>query len=534
MNPWEREWATPTAAPWERTWDAPAETDPFLRPPAQDMNTLQSMIVGTGRMFNKADAGIRQPLYALGAALDIPEAQAKSAELTADQAEQRRLYGPLQKEHPLATGIGESLPFFAVPVGGAATTVGTMGRMAVPGILQGLLSYGDIGERAKEAGELGVAGGVGGAVVRALGKVISPAVGAAWRAVNPEIDRLAGIAKSYGIDLTPAQAGGGKFWQGLESAFDTIPYTVGKQAAIKDTQQVSFNKALLDKLGVSAERATPDVLSDAATQIGARLDAGTVGIPVPITANIVAQVDNIERNFLKRLTDVGKVKVSNIVDDIKNAGPVIDGAQYKLWTEDLAAAARASGDTKTSNALYGLRKLLDDAYKASAPADKQALYMEGRQQYKTLLTIQDALEKSRNVVGDIPAKPFYASVQQFNANVPRGGGGEVADIARAGRQFLTDPINNSGTPIRTAFTNLLTSGGLGGLGASGAAMTGQDPMQGFAMGVAAPYMLSKGAQSLYHSGYLTNEALSEATKRLLMKWGALGGTGAAGGLLGSP
>lgn len=501
----------------------PKKPEAFMRGPAgvaEDMNPLQAMLVGAGRGLSQVGAGAQQVYnWATGDT-------GAQAQLGAQQKEADRIYKPMQEAHPLASGVGEYLPAFAMPVGGAASVLGAAGRMALPGMTQAALSYGSPEERAKEVALQGLGGSVGGAATSAIGKAISPAIGAAARAVTPELDRLAQVAKDMGMRLTPAQSGGGKFAQGVESALDTIPFTTGGQQAVKEAQQIAFNRKVLSSVGAQADKATPDVLGDAARTVGAKFDAATAGITVPLPPSTMAMVDAVEKNYLRRLPDEVRVKVANIAEDLRAAGPAITGEQYKAFAEDIASAARQTTDGKTERALYGLRSVLDAAYKSAAPADKAALYFEARGQWKNLLTITDAMEKARSVSGDIPAKQFYAAMQRFNANMPRGSGGELGDVARAGRQFLTDPINNSGTPFRNAFTNLLTAGTMGGLGAGGSALSGGDPLQGAALGLAG-FGLSKGAQKLYNSSYMTNQLLPEELKQLLIRGGGLLGTGAA-------
>jgi hypothetical protein len=89
--------------------------------PAPDENFLQAMLIGTGRTFDRLGAGVKQMYY--GATGNDQAA----AELKAAQDENTRLYQPLKQARPWATGIGESLPAMALPLGGA----GTAGQLAV-------------------------------------------------------------------------------------------------------------------------------------------------------------------------------------------------------------------------------------------------------------------------------------------------------------------------------------------------------------------------------------------------------------------
>lgn len=515
MNPWEMQWEAP---PWERQWSAVPE-----KTPAEETGVLQSMLIGAGRTFDKIGARGQQLYYGAQQALGLPDADRKQAQLAAQQAEADRLYQPMQQAHPIAANVGEVLPAFAVPVGGGASALGNIARMAIPGVIQAAATYASPEDTLKNAAIQGAGGALGGAALMGLGKVASPAM----KLAGEGLDRFAQTAQEAGINLTPAQLTGGKFAQGVEAALNTLPFTAGKQGAIKEAQQEAYNAALLSKaLGADAAKASPDVLADAAAKIGAKFDAGVEGVTVPVNKTAQTYIDSIGSKYAERLDSMQKPIVGNIIADLKGAGDSLSGQQYHSIVSDLAAAARNVTDKQTERALLNLRTVLDASYKAAAPAEKSAAYFEARGQYKHLLTIEDALKNSRSQ-GDIPAKSMYAAFQKVNPNFVRGAGGEVGDLVRAGRQFLPDPTPNSGTAYRAAFANLLS----GGLGAGGSALTGGDPIQGFAYGVAAPYLLSKSAQAVYNSPltmrYLQNGLLSDEAKRLLMRGGGLLGAGTA-------
>lgn len=523
MMPWEK---YQQDGPWQKY--GPDATDQGAKNFAAEMNPLQAVAVGAGRGFERLDSGIRQPLYEFGAKMGFPRAEQKRDELAASDQEAKRLYAPMQEAHPFASGIGETLPAFAVPVGGATSVLGAMGRMALPGAAQALLSYGSPEERLKDAALQGAGGAIGGGLTTLAGKIVSPAI----KAATPELQGMAQTAKAAGITLNPAQLTGGKFAQGVQSALDTIPWTAGAQQVAKDAQQQAFNKSVLKSVGADAARATPDVLADAAATVGSKFEAGYSGVTVPINQTTKTLMNAIKNKYAQRLDAMQKPIVANIVDDLKAAGNTISGEQYHGFVSDIAQAARNVSDKKTQGALKSLRKVLDDSFKSAAQPGQAATYFEARGQWKNLLTIEEALKNGRSVSGDIPAKQFYAAMQKTTPNFVRGSGGELGEMARSGRQFLPDPIANSGTPFRTAFTNLLSAGTMGGAGAGVSALSGGDPMDGLKLGLLG-YGASKGAQKIFNSGYPANQLLSEEMKRLLMRGGGLLGTGAAAGLSGN-
>jgi hypothetical protein len=128
------------------------------RAPVEDPGFAQSMLIGTGRTFDRIGKGVQQMYY--GATGQDGKQAALKAEADADDA----AYKPLQDLRPWATGIGEALPSVALPAGGATTILGNMGRMALAGAAPGALEYGTVGERAKRA----AVGAASGAAVPAV------------------------------------------------------------------------------------------------------------------------------------------------------------------------------------------------------------------------------------------------------------------------------------------------------------------------------------------------------------------------------
>lgn len=156
-------------------------------PKPEDPGFLKTVGIAAGKATDSVLDGLTQ-MY-LGARGE----DAAGAALKQTVEEKERLYKPLQEMRPVATGIGEAAPSMAVPVGGAATLAGNVGRLALAGGAPEALKYGTAGERATRAAG-GAAAGVAGGVIapKVLGAVTSavPAIGRTTKAfVEPLTSR---------------------------------------------------------------------------------------------------------------------------------------------------------------------------------------------------------------------------------------------------------------------------------------------------------------------------------------------------------
>lgn len=128
------------------------------KPPVEVPGIAESLLIGTGRTFDRIGKGMQQMYY--GATGN----DAKQASLKDAAQEDDRIYKELQKARPFATGIGEGIPSVILPGGGATTVLGNMARMGAAAGIPAALEYGSVGERAVKAGISGAAGAAGAAL----------------------------------------------------------------------------------------------------------------------------------------------------------------------------------------------------------------------------------------------------------------------------------------------------------------------------------------------------------------------------------
>lgn len=484
-----------------------------------EIGPAEAAVIAAGRTADKLKQGLKQ-MALTPAALFSDSAKKALSEQKADMAEKDRLYEPLRKAQPLATIGGETLPYLFLPIGRS------LGSSVGMGALPALTEYGTPQEKLLGAGLGAAGGGVGYGIGKAIGNTISPAM-------KPESDKaaqLAQVAAKEGIPLDAAQVTGNPVLQNVKAALGTVPWTAGGQARSEAAKQAAYNAALLKRIGSNASAATPDVLADAHAGIVGNLAKASDKVQLVPDEIFVNRLANFEKSFLRRLPTDQKPVIGSYLQDLTNAiGGQIPGDAYATARSSLGQIAADSKNSTVSTAAKELQKTLDDLFDRQAPQAVVDSVHEARKQYGMYLDITKALKNGRITTGDIPPKQMYAAVENSMPGFARSEH-PTAELVRAGRQFLPDPIPNSGTPQRALYANLLTAGSMGGLGALGSTLAGSDPKTGFLTGLAG-FGLSKGAQKAINSpmlvDYLTNEAISEATKRRLARAGGLLGYGTA-------
>jgi hypothetical protein len=145
------------------------------KPAIEDPGFAQTALIAAGRTVDRVGKGMQQLYYGATGQAD------KQAALKTAAQEDNAAYQQLRELRPWATGIGEAVPSMVVPMGGAATMVGNVGRMALAGGLPGALEYGSAEERAQR----GIIGGLSAASLPLLGA----AAKTSWSLAEPLYQR---------------------------------------------------------------------------------------------------------------------------------------------------------------------------------------------------------------------------------------------------------------------------------------------------------------------------------------------------------
>lgn len=328
--------------------------------------------------------------------------------------------------------------------------------------------------------------------------------------LTPELRRLAAQAQAEGIPLTPGQQTGSKALQLTESVFNRLPMTSGASEAGRQTQREAFNRAVLQRAGIEAENAGPDVLAAAQKRLGGRFEDLAARNTVAVDDDLRQAIEGIRGEYNRNLTPDVRAIVDNYVEDILAQGDEIAGKTYQKARSAMTRRAKTATDPELANTLKSLRNALDDAAGRSISPEDALAWDAARKQYGNLKTIEKAMGSSTPtaIAGNIPPTQLQNAARMSRSDYARGGG-DLNDLARIGNAFVRENVPDSGTAQRTWLQNILTAGTAGG----GAGLAGLDPT-GVAMTAAGAYALPKAVQTLYNQPwfqrYLTNELIQRS------------------------
>lgn len=492
---------------------------------AQDMPGVQKFAAGAGKAGYDLTRGAGQ-LIGIGPS---PE----------EMDQTKKLDAPLMKTGAgMAGNIAGNVSAFAPTafIPGANTYTGA----ALAGSAMGALApVGTDDSRLTNALVGGGAGIVGQGAGRLLGRALRPVS----NALSPEEQKLAQAALKEGIPLRASQATGSKPLAIAESVMENLPLTSGSQLAGKRAQQEAFNRAVLSRAGVSGNVATPEVLAAQKASVGGELGDIAKRNVLNFSDDLMEKLANIADDAGKHLPPKKAAEISSQVDQILSQveNGTMAGTNYQGWRQPLNALAK-KGDEFSS--YYGqIKKALDTAFREQLPGAEGETFRELSRKYANLKVINQTMggQGLAQTVGDIPPAQLASALAQSVGREGKAlGRGDLNELTKIGRRFISSNVPDSGTAQRQMIQALLTSGGGAAIGAGGAAATGHDPMAGAGYGLAAggaSLLAPKLAQSLMNSGagqaYLKRGAvaLTEAQRKAISHALRLGTLGAAQGQL---
>ena len=510
----------------------PTEPD---KPSAVGPNRLDNIMPAIGMGMTDMGLGLKQRAYEfmaneqnklagaggkISAALGIPDFNEKlkslQQEIIAKRATDKELanapggtIGSIIGRAALATPL--SFAPGGATLGGAMLTGGLSSAMEP--------TVGD--ESVTKNAALGMAGGgVGYGVGKLIGKVISPAIKPADKSVETLLQN--------GVPVRLDQASNSNVVKNVAAAMDNLPFTAGVRQAQKTAQNEGLNRAVARTMGSDANKLTDEAMGAIRDQLGQKFTDLSARNTLTDTPTLLQGLINIQNQSIPKLPDniKGAVQahINDIVSKIDPATGTIPGGVYRMLDTQLGKTLRKGGDL--GHAVGEVRDALRSAMDNSISAADSAAWKEVRKQYANMM----AAANSRNAAGDILPRTLYTQTAKGNSSVKFGGGTDLADIARAARQVVPDPIPNSGTAQRALYQNLLGYGSLGGAGAGYGAATGRDPMDTAAMALGIGLGGNLGARVLGSNvggAYMSNALTPELLKRLLAQSGGLlGGTAA--------
>jgi len=416
-------------------------------------------------------------------------------------------YAPETTAGEYARTVGEFLPGMAFG--------GTAPQMVAAGLGS------EVAGQATEGTKYEPAARLGGALAGGL------APGAAKRAITPNPADPARTAaarslSSEGVKLTAGQKTGNVNLMYQEAM---TPRTVQMMADQSD----DFTAAVLKRIGVTANRAEPEILNDAYKRIGGVFDDLASRNQIAVDRPLVTKINDVVRKY-EQGTNKNNIApvVGNIADKIRaklRSGTPISGADYQQYRSDLGPLVTSS-DRQLSKAASGLRVGLDDAMErtitAAGNADDIAAYASVRQQYRDYLAIEGAAAKPGRdaAYGVINPRQLRSEVVRVRGKRSyTTGKADLGELARRGNMAM-NPLPQSGTQPRIAANTIgALSGGGTGIGAGGLAYAlTKDPNIAAAAGVAgalAPVLRNSAKGSALGQSYLSNQLLPAQSQNIL-------------------
>ncbi len=354
---------------------------------------------------------------------------------------------------------------------------------------------------------LGTVTGLGGA--KALRKAITPfEIGAERQAANDVMAR-------EGIELTAGQQTGNKALRYTESELGG-----GQIGDITERQAQQFTSAALRRAGVSAQRATPEVMDDAFTNIGREFDGLAARNNLTLDPQLGADLRQVVTDYRSLVPDTQQARIVNdLLGDIviaaqRQGGRTLDGAFYQATRSRIERMARsAQSDPQLAETLRGIRGALDDAMErtiAQTNPDDLGAWRQVRRDYRNLLVLERAAQgagedAAMGIISPAKLRTAADAILGHRSNVR--GTNDFAELTQAGQATMT-PLPQSGTAPRLAVRGV-TSGIPTAVGAvmGNGVVPGIGALLGGAAGASAPYIIGKALLSRPGRAYLTNNLL---------------------------
>lgn len=483
--------------------------------------TQGALRLGAAGINAATGSDIQLPVDAIGGSASIKGAMAPAIQpVSADPMNQVVRRVGQEVGSSLVPGMGV-VATSATPIRAAAGQVATaLGAGAAAGAAQQLTDNPLVEMAAQILG--------GGAAIGAIGgvkKAITPFSTPADRVA------MADTLAAEGVELSPGQVTGNKTLRYAESELGGQDIT-----DLSDTQMEQFTQAALSRAGISAPRATPEVMSRAYDDLGDQFDALATRNTLQADQTFGTDLGAVVREYNSLVNPSERAPIventlQDIVDALRTNGNTISGEAYQSMRSRLGRSMKRATDPQLGGALRGIQSALDDAMErtlTTANSPDLGAWQQVRSDYRNFMVLQKAAGGAGEnaAMGLIsPAQLRQAVSQQSQGQYVRGQG-DFAALSRAGVAMMS-PLPNSGTAARMAVRGATTTipAALGAVAGNNMA-GGLGMMGGMALGSAVPNWLGKAMMSGPGRAYLTNRVAPGALgAREMITGPALGGLG---------
>lgn len=490
---------------------------------AEETGTLEAGLIGAGKVANDLVTGV-QDLYYRATGDD----ESRTA-LQAEQESNRGAYDALRQAHPIATAVGESVPYVAGGLGTGAAMRGVgglaanLGAQGATGATLGGLGYADtMAERGINAMVEGALGAGGEALGRVGARMMHPGVP---KARGPAVDTVA-RGESAGYQALPSAGYDSKaLRQTVEGGLQATPGGSYVMDAVHGGNQEIFNKSVTQAIGELDEPVlTAGVIDKAYRRIGGVFDD---------VLSADARIDLGGDDLLSRVVDIDDNQISYLIGKEDPLRAVVDrtykmlekgavtGKELHAQQSKLGSAARAAINSPTvpsevGLALFDLQHALLEAAEQSVGPQKAAALREARAQYRNLSNVVGG-RAVNSVTGDVSA-PKLAGVLERKDKLGYLRGQNKTPMYEGARfmgRFQRE-LPTSGTAERSWLGDALKYGAGGAIG-GGATL--DSPVEGagagLAAGIVAPNLLARAYLSPVMRKWLTSQAspLTQQTLR---------------------
>lgn len=215
-------------------------------------------------------------------------------------------------------------------------------------------------------------------------------------------------------------------------------------------QMEGLTRAALRRVGVDANRATPDVIDQAFNDIGqqyAGLAARNTLVP---DRNLANDLRSTVRYYTDRVAAPNRIpliggylqEMSQLLQ--QNGGRAISGEAYQSLRSRIQADARGMSDPTAKRTLFDMAEALDDAMERSirqSNPDDLGGFRDARRRYRNMLVIEDAttVAGSDAALGLISPAALRSATKRLQGkrNMARGRG-DFEELSRAASGIMTE------------------------------------------------------------------------------------------------
>lgn len=378
-------------------------------------------------------------------------------------------YEPQTTTGEYAQTVGEFLPGSALGGGG---------------LLRSAIQYGVVPGIASEAAGQATEGMAIEPYARFAAGLLAPAAPAVAQNVASKVaSPMGGVSQTRQASVDVLERAGIPTTAGQKIGSEALMRVEGRTVAgdrLRSVQDQNFTRAVLSKIGQTADEATPEVLNKAADDIGKMFDDAVSGVDVGVGSGALDDVKSVLAQYADETPDRDVLPLfKSIGARLKAAvesGEAIPAATMKKWRSALSRVS-ARPDPANRDAAVGMISVLDglytDAAKAAGRAGDVKKLSDARRMWRDFLIIRQAASRAGGAAKDgliSPASLRGALRQKYKGRYATGAGDDLGEIGRATEAVAPLPSVNAGGVRYDPGTQGMAAAGIGG--AAGSALAG--------------------------------------------------------------